>query len=51
MFVYERKMPNQRGLPALDDDGMPIYEEEDLMKEDSSDESCNACKIKSFKGI
>jgi hypothetical protein len=26
MFVYEKPLPNKRGLPAMDEDGNPIVE-------------------------
>ena len=39
LFVYERALPQGRGLPALDENGEPEKKEKDDLSQDSSDAS------------
>jgi hypothetical protein len=39
LFVYERPLPQGRGLPSLDEEGQPEKHEDTEYSQDSSDES------------
>jgi hypothetical protein len=51
IFVYERPLPQGRGLPAIDDDGVPIPIPEAVYTYDSSDEDCERVVQEIFANV